>query len=107
MPAACSDATGTIPVFSPLGAIASLVTHERDGGGAPPGEELSFDDALRMHTIWAARSGFEDHDRGSIAVGKFGDLAVLSEDHSNMRGADFYDLQVDATILGGELVFER
>ena len=78
MPAACSDATGTIPVFSPLGAIASLVASPEEGGGTPPGEELTFDDALRMHTIWAARSGFEDHDRGSVAVGKFGDLAVLS-----------------------------
>ena len=61
MPAACSDATGTVPVFSPLGAIASLVAPPEEGGGTPPGEELTFDDALRMHTIWAARSGFEDH----------------------------------------------
>ena len=107
MPAACSDATGTIPVFSPLGAIASLVASPEEGGGTPPGEELTFDDALRMHTIWAARSGFEDHDRGSVAVGKFGDLAVLSADHEGMSGGELYDLRVDATILGGDVVFER
>jgi len=107
MPAACSDATGTVPVFSPLGAIASLVASPEEGGGTPPGEELTFDDALRMHTIWAARSGFEDHDRGSIAIGKFGDLAVLSADHEGMTGGELYDLKVDATILGGEVVFER
>ena len=107
MPAACSDATGTIPVFSPLGAIAALVTPEHDGGGAPPGEELTFEDALKMHTLWAARSGFEDHDRGSIKVGKFGDLAVLSEYHGSMRGAELFDLKVDATVFGGEIVFER
>ena len=107
MPAACSDTTGTIPVFSPLGAIASLVASPEEGGGTPPGEELTFDDALRMHTIWAARSGFEDHDRGSVAVGKFGDLAVLSADHEGMTGGELYDLRVDATILGGDVVFER
>ena len=107
MPAACSDATGTVPVFSPLGAIASLVASPEEGGGTPPGEELTFDDALRMHTIWAARSGFEDDDRGSLAVGKFGDLAVLSADHEGMTGGELYDLRVDATILGGEVVFER
>jgi predicted amidohydrolase YtcJ len=107
MPAACSDATGTVPVFSPLGAIASLVASPEEGGGTPPGEELTFDDALRMHTIWAARSGFEDHDRGSVAVGKFGDLAVLSADHEGMTGGELYDLRVDATILGGDVVFER
>ena len=107
MPAACSDATGTVPVFSPLGAIASLVASPEEGGGTPPGEELTFDDALRMHTIWAARSGFEDDDRGSLAVGKFGDLVVLSADHEGMTGGELYDLRVDATILGGEVVFER
>ena len=107
MPAACSDATGTVPVFSPLGAIASLVASPEEGGGTPPGEELTFDDALRMHTIWAARSGFEDDNRGSVAVGKFGDLAVLSADHEAMSGGELYDLRVDATILGGEVVFER
>jgi len=106
-PAACSDATGTVPSFSPLGAIASLVTPAAEGGGAPPGEELTFDDALRMHTVWAARSGFEEHDRGSLKAGKLGDLAILSADHTLMVGADFYDLQVDATVLGGEIVFER
>jgi predicted amidohydrolase YtcJ len=107
MPAACSDATGTIPTFSPLGAIAALATPERDGGGAPPGEELTFEGALKMHTLWAARSGFEDHDRGSIKVGKFGDLAVLSGYHGSMRGAELFDLKVDATVFGGEIVFER
>ena len=36
MPAACSDATGTVPVFSPLGAIASLVASLEEGAGHRP-----------------------------------------------------------------------
>ena len=55
----------------------------------------------------AARSGFEDHDRGSIKVGKFGDLIVLFECHGKMRGAELFDLRAEATIFVGEIVFER
>ena len=106
-PVAVSDATGTVPIFSPMGAIASLMASPEDGGGTPPGEELSFEDALRMHTIWAARAGFEEQEKGSIAVGKFGDLAVLSADPTRLQGAEMFDVGVDATILGGEIVYER
>ena len=106
-PVAVSDATGTVPVFSPMGAIASLMASPEDGGGTPPGEELSFEDALRMHTIWGARAGFEERDKGSIAVGKLGDFAVLSADPTLLQGAEMFDVGVDATILGGEIVYER
>ena len=57
--------------------------------------------------IAAARRGFEDHDRGSIKVRKFGDLVVLSECHGKMRDAELFDLRAEATIFGGEIVFER
>ncbi len=78
-----------------------------DGGGTPPGEELGFEDALRMHTIWAARAGFEEREKGSIAVGKLGDFAVLSADPTQLQGAEMFDVGVDATILGGEIVYQR
>ena len=55
----------------------------------------------------AARSDFEDHNRGSIKVGKFGDLEMVSEYHGRMQGAELFDLRAEATILGGEIVFER
>ena len=106
-PVAVSDATGTVPIFSPLGAIGSLMASPEAGGGTPPGEELSFENALRMHTIWAARAGFEEQDKGSIAVGKLGDFAVLSADPTALRGEELFDVSVDATIVGGEVVFER
>ena len=106
-PVAVSDATGTIPVFSPLGAIGSMANSVETGGGAPPGEALTFEDALRMHTIWGAHAGFEEQDKGSIAVGKLGDFAVLSADPTEVPREDLFDLEVDATIVGGEVVYER
>ena len=79
-PIAISDTTGTTPAFSPLQGIAALVAPAGEGGGARAGESVTFDDALRMWTLWAARGNQEERDKGSIAVGKLGDFVVLSRD---------------------------
>jgi predicted amidohydrolase YtcJ len=104
-PIAVTDATGTIPSFSPLFGIASLVATPEEGGSTSQDGNLNFADALRMWTIWAASGGFEEHEKGSIAVGKLGDFAVLSADPRGRTGAELFDLKVQATILGGNVVF--
>jgi hypothetical protein len=108
-PIAVTDTTGTVPEASgPLFNIACAMTLKSDGGAAPsPKEALSFEEALRMHTLWAAYGGFEERDKGSIAVGKLGDFAVLSADPRGRPGKEVFGIEVDATILGGNVVFER
>ncbi len=105
---AITDTTGTVLGSSdPLRKIAYAIGTAGEGGGAPRGEELTFEEALRMYTIWAARGGLEEQDKGSIAPGKLGDFAVLSADPRGRPAEDLFDLQVDATILGGDVVYER
>jgi len=58
-----------------------------------------------MNTEWAAYGIFEDHEKGTIAPGKLADFAVLSEDPRTLSGAELFDVSVDATILGGEVVY--
>jgi predicted amidohydrolase YtcJ len=106
-PVAISDATGTIPNFSPLQGIASIVASAGEGGSAPEGESPSLEDAIRMWTSWAASAQFEENDKGSITAGKLGDFAVLSGDLDRYRGGALFDLEVDATILGGKVVNQR
>jgi predicted amidohydrolase YtcJ len=102
-----SDATGTIPEFSPLNGIASIVAPRSEGGSAPPGEASTMEDAMRMCTLWAAKAQFEEGSKGSIAPGKLGDFAVLSNDIGKLSGGALFDLRVDATILGGKLVHQN
>jgi predicted amidohydrolase YtcJ len=107
-PILITDTTGTTPGSSDvLFKIACAVVPIDDGGGAPKGEELGFAEALRLFTIGNAQSGYEDRDKGSIAVGKLGDFAVLSGDPTSMASKDLFNLKVDATVLGGDIVFQR
>jgi predicted amidohydrolase YtcJ len=102
-PIAVSDTTGTVPEFSPLGGIAHMMTSSNDGGSAPAGEILTFEDALRTYTSFPARSAYEG-DKGSIEVGKLGDFAVLSADPRALRGSHLWDVKVEVTVLGGRIV---
>jgi predicted amidohydrolase YtcJ len=105
-PAVITDMTGTTPGASNiLQKIAYIATSAEQGGGAAANETLSFEDALRLFTISNARVGCEDQYKGSIAVGKLGDFAVLSADPRNTAPAKLFDLKVQATILGGQVVF--
>jgi predicted amidohydrolase YtcJ len=105
-PIAVTDTTGTVPEASgPLFNIACAMTTKADGGAAPSAEEaLSFEDALRMHTVWAAYAGFEERDKGSISAGKLGDSRssppILAD------GRKKSSIELDARSWR-EIVFER
>jgi predicted amidohydrolase YtcJ len=104
-----SDSTGSIPDgIAPLFNIACAVTRRTLAGRQyGPEEALSVEDALRLFTAWPAYGAFEEQDKGSIAPGKLGDFAVLSGDPTAVEPEALFDLRVEATIIGGEVVWTR
>ncbi len=93
------------PVCScnPLKGIWSAVTRvDRNGNVFTPGERLSLLESVKMFTIDAAYSIFEESDIGSIEVGKKADMVALSGklDENNLDR-----LQVILTMVDGEIVF--
>jgi len=104
-----SDATGTVPDgITPLFNIACAVTRRTQRGNIyHPEEAVSVEEALKMFTIWPARWTYEDHLKGTIATGKLADFAVLSADPFEVEPEALFEIGVDATILGGEVVYSR
>jgi predicted amidohydrolase YtcJ len=98
-----SDTTGSIPDgIAPMFNIGCALNYIDD-----PNERISVEDALRMFTIWAAAGSYEEQDKGSITAGKLGDFAVLSRDPREVEPEELFELPVDATVLGGKVVYTR
>jgi predicted amidohydrolase YtcJ len=105
-PAGSSDTTGAyLEAVNPFVHMKAAVTRMSDMGVLQPEEALSVKDALRMWTVWAARSIQEEKERGSIEVGKLADMAVLSDDLLAIPPARIDQVQVEQTIVGGEIVY--
>ncbi len=104
-----SDSTGTVPDgIAPLFNIACAVTRRTQRGNIyRPEEAVSVEDAFKMFTIWPARWAYEEHLKGTITTGKLADFAVLSADPFVVEPDELFDIQVEATILGGEIVHRR
>jgi predicted amidohydrolase YtcJ len=68
---------------------------------------LSRKDALRGMTIWAARSNFEENEKGSIEKGKLADFVLLDTDLMKAGFEEILKTKVLKTICGGEVVYEK
>jgi hypothetical protein len=64
-------------------------------------------DGIRMHTLWAAESGFEEKIKGSIEAGKLADLVVVSQDPLSVPPDRLSDLRAELTVVDGKIAFRR
>ena len=76
-------------------------------GGYQMENALSREAALRGMTIWAARSNFEEDEKGSLEKGKFADFIILDKDLMVVGAKDVLKTSVLATYIGGEKVYEK
>ena len=75
------------------------------GRALAPEERLTVEQAIRAQTIDAAWQLFSDDVIGSLEVGKYADLVVLSADPRTVPPEQIADLDVRATYLAGRQVY--
>ena len=68
---------------------------------------LSREDALRGMTIWAARSNFEETEKGSLEKGKMADFIMLDRDLMQVKADEVLKTLVLLTVSGGEVVYRK
>ena len=90
------------PIFSIHNAVNRTT---RDGELLGPAERISVFEALKAYTINAAYCSFEEGIKGSIEEGKLADFAVLSENPLTVASEAIKDIRVEATTVGGRLVY--
>ncbi|MBW2410404.1 MAG: amidohydrolase [Deltaproteobacteria bacterium] len=88
--------------------IYGVVTRTSYTGEVVGGEQaIPVNEALRLYTINGAYASFEENIKGSIEPGKLADMAVLDRDILSIPAGEIKDMQVEMTIVGGEIVFQR
>ena len=75
-------------------------------GGFQIENSLTREQALRAMTIWAAKSNFEEKEKGSLEVGKFADFVVLDQDIMVCNPETVLQAKVTGTYLGGQLLYQ-
>lgn len=70
-------------------------------------EAVSRAEALKMFTLWPAIASFQEHDLGTIAVGKKADLSAFSVDLMAVEAAEIPKAHAVLTIVDGEVIYVR
>lgn len=99
-----------VPVepIDPLASFHASVTREmRDGTEFYPAQRMTREEALRSYTLNNAYAAFQEDVLGSLTPGKYADVVVLSKDIMIVPDDEIRSAQVDLTIVGGVVRYER
>ena len=86
---------------------ATIARELPDGTVFDPDQRLSRAQALRSYTLNNAYAAFEEGIKGSLTPGKLADIVVLSTDIMTVPVDEVRDAEVDYTIVGGRVLYER
>jgi predicted amidohydrolase YtcJ len=90
-----------------LGLWITLARATERGTVLTPEERLSREQALRLYTTNNAYLNHEEKEKGSLEVGKLGDLIILDRDYLTCPLREVPETRVLTTIVGGKVVHER
>ena len=94
----CGGSDCPITPYSPLVGIQAAVLHPIEE------ERLTPMEALRMFTLDAAFSSFDETKRGSIEVGKAADFVVLEHDPTRIENDKIASIAINEVMINGETV---
>jgi predicted amidohydrolase YtcJ len=93
----------------PLPSLYASFTRKRPGDTEAfmPHQTITRQEALFSYTMANAYAGFEEHLKGSLTVGKLGDITIFNKNLFNCPEDEFLDAKVEYTIIGGRIVYQR
>jgi predicted amidohydrolase YtcJ len=86
---------------------ASVSRKLKDGKVFYPDQRMSRMEALKSYTINGAYAAFEEGNRGSLKVGKYADITVLSKDILKVPEDEIPSAKVVYTIVGGKVLYQK
>ena len=104
-----SDSGGSEPeAYNPLYEIWCMVARKsKEGKSVFPEEKISVMDAIRIYTMHSAYASFDEAVKGSIEAGKMADFVILAENPLRVSEDRLKEIEVDMTVAGGRVVYQR
>ena len=93
------------PLKTFLAAVFRVDAQQWPEGGFQPGNALTREQALRGMTIWAAKSNFEEGEKGSLEPGKWADFIILDQDLLTVPASKVLSINVLNTFIAGRQVY--
>src|SRR5205807_8793784 len=96
------------PLNPLLGLYAAVTRATLDGknpDGWIPEQKISLAEAVEAYTVGSAYAEFQEKQKGSITPGKLADFVILSDDIFKIPPAAIKDVKVEATFVGGKVVY--
>ena len=103
-------ASSDCPIVSPdplIGIHAAMHRLSAAGDIVGGNQRIRPGTALQLYTLNAARAACEETIKGTVTPGKLADLVVLNADPTRLTAEEFKSLQVEMTIIGGEVVWQK
>ncbi len=93
--------------YNPFTALQWFLDGKTVSGNAirGPEETPSRMEALRLYTLGSAWFSFDEKQRGSLEIGKYADLAVLSKDYMTVPVDQIGGIESLLTMVGGKIVY--
>lgn len=107
----CFGSDWPVSPLSPLIGIYAAVTRRTIDGKNPngwvPSEKVTVAQAVKAYTVNAAYAEGEEHIKGAVVPGQLADIVILSDDIFHIDPIQIESTQVEMTIAGGQVVYDR
>lgn len=90
-----------------LGIHVAVNRTSRSGTKIGPVQSISVLEAIKLYTWNGAFASFDEDVKGSLEAGKLADLVVLNDSILKVDSQNIKDLNVESTILNGEILYHR
>jgi predicted amidohydrolase YtcJ len=92
----------------PVANFYSSVTRKmKDGNAFYPEQKMTREQALYSYTLANAIAAFEEKDKGSLEVGKYADMVMLSNNLTTCTDEEIKNTKVVMTIVGGKVKYKE
>src|ERR1700758_18941 len=93
------------PILGLYAAVTRATLDGKNPGGWIPEEKITLPEAVEAYTMGSAFAEFQEHEKGSITLGKMADIVILSDNIFDFKPEAIRNVKVETTIVGGKVVY--